>query len=193
MTPTLCLVNARICKKHYLVALAVELVVKRFETVRHTPNILFSSFAKTFYNSDVLCIEMLQSIAQQQYANSIIFTFRLMQHWKTPLEVWSNSTITISTCDILVSKKAGSSMLLIEPHCTTSNIMRNNHSLICLLTSLSNCVVRSYVLQPNEQHRRYTKSDAPDYKVPMFLQHTEKSTVDIQRHSIEQTLHLPCM
>ena len=80
VTPTLCLDNARICKKHYLVALAVELVVKRFETVRHTPNILFSSFAKTFYNSDVLCIEMLQSIAQQQYANSIIFTSRLMQH-----------------------------------------------------------------------------------------------------------------
>ena len=118
---TVCLDNARICNKHYLVAGAVELVEKKrfytvrfiYLTVRHTkfaPDILFSSFAKTFYNSDVFCIEMLQSIPQQ-YANSITFTSRLMQHWKTPLEQ----------------------------------------------------TYGAFPLSLYEQHRRYTRSDAPHY------------------------------
>ena len=71
---TLCLDNARICKNQYLVGWAVELVEKnRFDSIRffyltvgHTkfaPDKLFSCIAKTFYNSDVYCIEMLGHIA----------------------------------------------------------------------------------------------------------------------------------
>ena len=93
---TLCLDNVRICKNQYLVAWAMELVEKkRFDSVRfiyltvgHTkfaPDQLFSSIAKTFYNSDVLFIEMLHHITQE-YATSLVFTSRLMQHWKTALE-----------------------------------------------------------------------------------------------------------
>ena len=93
---TLCLDNARICKNQYLVAWTMELVEsKRFDTVRfvyltvgHTkfaPDNLFASIAKTFYNSDVFCIEMLDHIVQQ-YATSLMFTPRLMKHWKKSLE-----------------------------------------------------------------------------------------------------------
>ena len=34
--------------------------------------------------------------------------------------------------------------------------------------------------QLNDQDRRYVNRDAPCYKVPVFLQHTKESTVDIQ-------------
>ena len=115
---TLCLDNARICKNQYLVAWTVELVEKKmFDSVRfiyltvgHTkfaPDHLFSSIAKTFYNSDVFCIEMLHSIAQK-YATSLVFTSRLMQHWKTALEQKYTAIPGITEMrDILVSKKAG--------------------------------------------------------------------------------------
>ena len=79
---TLCIDNARICKNQYPVAWTMELVEsKRFDTVRfvhltvgHTkfaPDNLFASIAKTFYNSDVFCIKMLDHIIQQ-YATSLI-------------------------------------------------------------------------------------------------------------------------
>ena len=89
---TLCLDNARIFKKQYLVAWGIELVLSgRFDEVRfmyltvgHTkfaPDKLFSSIAKTFYNSDVFCIEMLNQISES-YATSHVFTSRLMLHWR---------------------------------------------------------------------------------------------------------------
>ena len=90
----LCLDNARICKNQYLVAWAIELILRgQFSTVRfiyltvgHTkfaPDKLFSSIAKTFYKSDVFCIEMLDKIVQQ-YATSHVFTscYTGVQLWK---------------------------------------------------------------------------------------------------------------
>ena len=46
---------------------------------------LFSSIAKTFYNSDVFCIEMLDSIVQQ-YATTHMFTSSHMKQWKASLQ-----------------------------------------------------------------------------------------------------------
>ena len=79
-------------------------------TLGHTkfaPDILFSSIAKTFYNSNLFGIEMLDSIAQQ-YATSLVVTSWLMQHWKTALEQTYAAIPEITEMlDILVSKKAG--------------------------------------------------------------------------------------
>ena len=76
-------------------------------TVGHTkfaPDQLFSSIAKTFYNSDVLSIEMLHQITQQ-YATSLVFTSRLMQHCKTALEQKYTAILEITEMhDISVSK-----------------------------------------------------------------------------------------
>ena len=68
----------------HLVAWVFEMVQqKKFDTVcfiyltvdhaKFSPDRLLSSIAKTFYNSDVFCIEILFSIVQQ-YAMTHVFT-----------------------------------------------------------------------------------------------------------------------
>ena len=86
-------------------------------------------------------------------------------------------------CDILVSKKAGKFNLAYRATCFTGEYTTSynfKYNVEQPLPYLSVKLCGEKLRQPNEQHSRYIKSDVPHYKVPMFLQHTEKSTVDIQ-------------
>ncbi len=195
MGATLCLDNARICKNQYLVAWAVELVEKkRFDSVRfiyltvgHTkfaPDILFSAIAKTFCNSDVFCIEMLHCIAQQ-YATSLVFTSRLMQHWKAALQKKYTAIPGITEMrDIMVSKKSGKVNVAYRRICfdgeyTVLHSYKYNIKQPLPELSLYEPVRLSAdkVRQLSEQHRRYIKQDVPHYAFPSFLQQTQDSTV----------------
>jgi hypothetical protein len=190
---TLCLDNARICKNQYLVAWAVELVEKnRFDSVRffymtvgHTkfaPDKLFSCIAKTFYNSDVYCIEMLDHIAQQ-HATSLVFTSRLMLHWKAALELKYPAVPGITGMhDILVTTKLGKVVVSYRDTCFSGEYTIIHNYKYDPKQQLLNPspyepveLTAEKLRQLTEQHRRYIKQDIPLYTVPTFLQPAESS------------------
>ena len=185
---TVCIDNARICKNQYLVAWPAELVEKkRFKSVRfiyltvgHTkfaPDHLFSSIAKTFYNSDVFCIEMLHQITQQ-YTTSLIFTSRLMQHWKAALEQKYTAIPGITEMhDIVVSKlRLGKTTVTHGRVCFNGgytalhNYKFNAEQPLSDLSAYEPVQLSAEkVRQLSEQYRRYVKQDVPHYKIPAFL------------------------
>ena len=86
----LCLDNAHICKNQYLIVWAMEMLIKTwftsirfiYLTVGHTkfsPDRLFASIAKTFYKSDVFCVQQLKQIAEQYSTSYILTSPQLMQ------------------------------------------------------------------------------------------------------------------
>ena len=192
---TLCLDNARICKNQYLVAWAHELVEKkRFDTVRfiyltvgHTkfaPDKLFSSIAKTFYNSNVFCIEMLDHIVQQ-YATSYVFTSRLMQHWKTALEQKYSAISGITEMhNVLVVRKHGKVVLQDRKLCfggeysVLHNRKSNSEHLLPDLLPYEPVELSAEKFRHlREQHTKYIKQDVPLYEFPTFLQETQAATL----------------
>ena len=113
---TICLDNAQICKNRYLLAWASE-VVKRgqfdsirffYMTVGHTkfkPDKLFASIAKTFYDRDVFCIEMLHDVAELYSVTHTFISSNIFQ-WRASLER-KYSSISGITClrDFIVTKE----------------------------------------------------------------------------------------
>jgi len=87
-----------------------ETVCFIYLTVGHTkfaPDRLFSSIAKTFYNSDIFCIEMLNNIVQQ-YATSHVFISSQIKQWRASLEQKYSGIQGISEMhDICISKNSG--------------------------------------------------------------------------------------
>ena len=182
-----CLDNARICKNQYLVAWASELVQgNKFDTVRfiyltvgHTkfaPDRLFASIAKTFYNSDVFCMEMLDNIVKQ-YAVSHVLTSSQIGQWRASLEKKYSAIQGISVMhDISISKKSGKVTVLHRKLCYQGgySVLSNYKPRIIQRVpipvpyepiKLSDEKLR----QLREQHRKYIKQDIPDYKLPAFL------------------------
>lgn len=161
-------------------------------TVGHTkfaPDILFSYIAKTFYNPDVFCMEMLHHI--QQYATSLVFTSRLMQHWKTALEQKFSAIPGITEMhDIFVSKKSGEVTIEHRRRCfdgeytTLCNYKYNSKQPLPSLSPYEPVQLSAEKeRQLSEQHRRYIKQDVPHYKLPTFLEHTQDPVAAPSVHS----------
>ena len=79
-----------ICKNQYLTGWAVEMLTKKrftsicfiYLTVGHTkfnPDRMFASIAKTFYKSDVFCVQQLNQIPEQYSTSYILTSPQLMQ------------------------------------------------------------------------------------------------------------------
>ena len=113
---TICLDNARIWKNKYLLAWATEVVKSgRFDSIRffymevgHTkfkPDKLFASIAKTFYDRDVFCIEMLQAIAEL-YSVTHTFSSSDIFQWRSCLEAKYSAVSGITLLrDFIVTRK----------------------------------------------------------------------------------------
>ena len=183
-----CLDNAKICKNQYLVAWAFEMVEKKkFDTIRfiyltvgHTkfaPDRLFSSIAKTFYNSDVFSIEMLDSIVQQ-YAISHVFTSSQIKQWRVSLEEKYSGIRGISEMhDIYIFKKSGKVTVSHRKLCFTDEYTLLHTYKPVHAQHLS--IPKSYepmklsvekLHQLSDQHKKYIKQDIPNYKLPAFLE-----------------------
>ena len=180
--------NAEVCKYQYLVAWAFEMVEqKKFDTIRfiyltvgHTnfaPDRLFSSIAKTFYNSDVFCIEMLDNIVQK-YAISHVFTPSHIKQWRASLEQKYSGIQGISEMhDIYISKKSGKVTVSHHKLCFADeyNLLCNykHRNDQCLPDPLSYEPIKlsdEKLRQLSEQHKKYIKQDVPNYKLPAFLE-----------------------
>ena len=182
-----CLDNAKVCKNQYLVAWAFEMVQqKKFDTVRfiyltvgHTkfsPDRLFSSIAKTFYNSDVFCIEMLDRIVQQ-YATTHVFTSSHIKQWRASLQQKYSGIQGISEMhDIYISEKSGKVTVSHRKLCfrgeyqlcnyTPHNDQHLSDPLLYEPTKLSG----EKLQQLSIQHKTYIKQDVANYKLPRFLE-----------------------
>lgn len=182
-----CLDNAKICKNQYLVAWAFEMVQKKkFDTVRFiyltvghtkfTPDRLFSSIAKTFYNSDVFCIEMLDNIVQH-YATTHVFNSCHIKQWRVSLEQKYSGIQGISEMhDIYISKKFGKVTVSHRNLCFKDGYKlcnykpRHDQHLPDPVPYEPIKLSAEKLRQLSEQHKKYIKQDIANYKLPTFLE-----------------------
>ena len=183
-----CLDNAKVYKNQYLVAWAFEMMVqqKKFDTVhfiyltvghaKFSPDRLFSSIAKTFYISDVFCIEMLDSIVQQ-YVTTHVFTSSHIKQWRASLQQNYSGIQGISEMhDIYISEKSGKVTVSHRKLCFRGEYQLCNYTphndqhlpdpLLYEPTKLSG----EKLQQLSIQHKTYIKQDVANYKLPRFLE-----------------------
>ena len=110
----------------------------------------------------------------QQYATSLIFTPRLMKHWKRSLEQKCSTILGITEmCEILVkSGKVSQWRVCFNGEYTPLRNSKYNPKQTLSAPSSYEPVELSAekVHQLSEQHRKYIKQDVPHYLVPTFLQ-----------------------
>ena len=195
---TICLDNARICKNRYLLAWASEVVKSgRFDSIRffymtvgHTkfkPDKLFASIAKTFYDRDVFCIEMLHDVAEV-YSVAHTFNSSNISQWRSPLEKKYSSIPGITLLrDFIVTKET------MQHRCTcyvgsfesTTLTKAGMDDCACSPDSYESCPATlspDKLKQLAEQHDRFIKADVTGYVRPSFLPvHQEQAQVSKQK------------
>ena len=159
---------------------------KKFDTVRfiyltvgHTkfaPDHLFSSVAKTFYNSNVFYMEMLDSIVQQ-YATTHVFTLNHIKQWRASLQQKYSGIQGISEMhDTYVSEKSGKvtvshhKLCFKDEHQLCDYTPRNDQHLPDPLLYEPTKLSGAKLQQLSNQHKTYIKQNVANYKLPRFLE-----------------------
>lgn len=182
---TICLDNARICKNRYLLGWASEVVESgRFQSIRffymtpgHTkfkPDRLFASIAKTFYERDVFCIEMLHGIAKLHSEAHTFHSSDIFQ-WRALLENKYAAVPGITSLrDFMITKES----VQFRRACYTGSF----ESAVIKKDGIdgSTCIPDSYESYPAnltpekvkhlaEQHDLFIKAAVEGYVRPLFL------------------------
>ena len=208
----LCLDNARICKNQYLIGWAMEMLTKKrftsirfiYLTVGHTkfsPDRLFASIGKTFYKSDVFCVQQLKQIAEQ-YSTSYILTSPHLMQWKASLEQKYSSVPGINNMhDIVISYSSRKPLIKHKHTCFDGEyeqLSSSSYDIDMTLPVPASYQERGITLshekfkQLKEQYIKYVKTDTPGYVPPTYLQSTtltQKPQQSIQKGNERNRRH----